>query len=103
MIPVFEPDIGEEEIAAVAGAIRRGAISGSFGESIPCFEEAFAAYCGCKYGIAVSSITAALHLALAALYLNPVHQMLVTTYTNTYYLVSTTPQNTHPSPRHSDP
>ena len=29
MIPVFEPDVGDEEIAAVADAIRRGEISGS--------------------------------------------------------------------------
>ena len=71
MIPVFEPIIGEEEVAAVAAAIRRGEISGSFGESIPRFEEAFAAYCGCKYGIAVSNGTAALHLAVAALELKP--------------------------------
>ena len=44
MIPVFEPDFGEEEVAAVAAAMRRGEISGSFGESIPQFEEAFAAW-----------------------------------------------------------
>jgi perosamine synthetase len=82
MIPVFEPDIGEEEVAAVAAAIRRGEISGSFGESIPRFEEAFAAYCGCKYGIAVSSGTAALHLAVAALDLKPGDEILVSASTN---------------------
>ena len=60
MIPVFEPDFGEEEIAAVVAAMRRGEISGSFGESIPRFEEAFAAYCGCKYGIAVGNGTASI-------------------------------------------
>ncbi len=38
MIPVYEPHIGEEEVAAVAAAVRRGEISGSFGESIPAFE-----------------------------------------------------------------
>lgn len=82
MIPVFEPVIGEEEIAAVVAAIRRGEISGSFGESIPRFEEAFAAYCGCKYGIAVSSGTAALHLAVAALDLPPGDEVLVSASTN---------------------
>jgi perosamine synthetase len=82
MIPVFEPFIGEEEVAAVAAAIRRGEISGSFGESIPRFEEAFAAYCGCKYGIAVSSGTAALHLAVAALDLKPGDEILVSASTN---------------------
>jgi perosamine synthetase len=82
MIPVFEPVIGEEEIAAVVAAIRRGEISGSFGESIPRFEEAFAAYCGCKYGIAVSSGTAALHLAVAALDLPAGDEVLVSASTN---------------------
>ncbi|HVI81397.1 MAG TPA: DegT/DnrJ/EryC1/StrS family aminotransferase [Chthoniobacterales bacterium] len=82
MIPVFEPEIGDEEIAAVTEAIRRGEISGSFGESIPRFEEAFAAYCGCKHGIAVSSGTAALHLAVAALDLKPGEEILVSASTN---------------------
>ena len=39
MIEVFDPIIGEEEIEAVVAALRRGEISGSFGESIPRFEE----------------------------------------------------------------
>src|SRR5216684_4643462 len=82
MIPVFEPVIGEEEVAVVVAAIRRGEISGSFGESIPRFEEAFAAYCGCKYGIAVSSGTAALHLSVAALDLKAGDEILVSASTN---------------------
>ena len=82
MIPVFEPDFGEEEIAAVVAAMRRGEISGSFGESIPRFEEAFAAYCGCKYGIAVCNGTVALHLAVAALDLAPGDEILVSASTN---------------------
>src|SRR3979409_960684 len=82
MIPVFEPDFGEEEIAGVAAAMRRGAISGSFGESIPQFEEAFAAYCGCKYGIAVCNGTVALHLAVAVLDLAPGDEILVSASTN---------------------
>ncbi len=82
MIPVFEPDFGEEEIAAVTEAMRRGEISGSFGESIPRFEEAFAAYCGCKYGIAVSNGTVALHLAVASLDLPTGDEILVSASTN---------------------
>src|SRR5438874_11291990 len=82
MIPVFEPVIGAEEIAAVTAAIKRGEISGSFGASIPRFEEAFAAYCGCKYGIAVSSGTAALHLSVAALEFKPGDEILVSASTN---------------------
>ena len=82
MIPVFEPQIGQEEITAVAEAIRGGEISGSFGQSIPRFEEAFANYCGCKFGVAVSSGTAALHLAVAALELEQGDEILVSASTN---------------------
>src|SRR5256885_2982143 len=82
MIPVFEPDIGEEEIAAVADAIRRGEISGSFGQSIQRFEEAFADYSDCKFGVAVSSGTTALQLAVAALELKPGDEILVSASTN---------------------
>ena len=66
MIPVFEPNIGEEEAEAVAAAVRRGEISGSFGEEIPAFEREFASYVGAKHGVAVTSGTAALQLAVAA-------------------------------------
>jgi perosamine synthetase len=82
MIPVFEPDIGEEEINAVLAALRRGEISGTFGESIPRFEEKFASYCGCKYGIAVTSGTSALHLAVAAAGISAGDEVLVSACTN---------------------
>jgi perosamine synthetase len=70
MIPVFERDMGKEEITAVAGTIGSGEITGSLSEAVPPFEEAFAVYCGCKYGDAVTSGTTALQLAIAALNLS---------------------------------
>jgi perosamine synthetase len=82
MIDVFEPVIGEEEIEAVVAALRRGEISGSFGKSIPEFEAAFAEYCGCKYGVAVTSGSTALHLAVAAAGLGPGDEVLVSASTN---------------------
>ena len=82
MIEVFEPVIGEEEIEAVVAALRRGEISGSFGKSIPEFEAAFAEYCGCKYGVAVTSGSTALHLAVAAAQLGPGDEVLVSASTN---------------------
>jgi len=103
MIPVFQPNIGEEEIAAVAEAIRRGEISGSFGESIPRFEEAFAAYCGCKFGIAVSSGSAALHLAVAALELKPGDEILVSASTNIATALAAYHNNLVPIPVDSEP
>jgi perosamine synthetase len=82
VIPVFEPIIGEEEIGAVVGALRRGEISGTFGKSIVDFEQAFADYCGCRFGIAVTSGTTALHLAVAAAGIRPGDEVLVSSCTN---------------------
>jgi perosamine synthetase len=103
MIPVFEPEIGEEEIAAVVDALRRGEISGSFGESIPRFEEAFANYCGCKFGVAVSSGTAALHLAVAALELRPGDEILLSASTNIATALAAYHNNLIPIPVDSEP
>lgn len=82
MIQVFEPEFGEEEIAAVVAALRRGEISGSFGKAIPEFEQAFASYVGCKHGIAVTSGTAALHLAVDAFDFPRGSEILVSASTN---------------------
>lgn len=82
MIPVFEPDIGEDEARAVADAVRRGEISGTFGETVPAFERAFAGYCGARHGVAVTSGTSALHLAAAALGLKAGDEVLVSASTN---------------------
>ena len=65
MIPVFEPVIGKEEVNAVVRALNNGEISGTYGRSITDFEEKFSSYCDCKYGVAVSSGTAALHLEMS--------------------------------------
>lgn len=82
MIPVFEPSLGDDEIEAVAAAIRRGEISGSFGTEIESFENEFAGYVGARHGVAVTSGTTALHLAVAALDLEPGSEVLVSASTN---------------------
>ena len=82
MIPVFEPSIGEEEVAAVVAAIRRGEISGSFGSSIESFEREFADYVGAAHGVAVTSGSTALHLAVAAIGLERGDEVLVSASTN---------------------
>lgn len=82
MIEVFEPIIGDEEIEAVVAALKRGEISGSFGESIPAFEQEFANYVGCEYGVAVSSGSTALHLAVAAAGIGAGDEVLVSSSTN---------------------
>jgi len=82
VIPVFEPSLGDEEIEAVVAAIRRGEISGSFGIEIESFEREFADYVGVRHGVAVTSGTTALHLAVAALDLEAGSEILVSASTN---------------------
>src|SRR5689334_9907866 len=82
MIPVFEPQLGEDEVQAVVAALRAGEISGSFGKCLPEFEGRFAEYCGCKHAVAVSSGTTALHLAVAAAGIGPGDEVLVSASTN---------------------
>src|SRR5687767_1688430 len=82
MIPVFEPQIRQEEIDAVVAALVRGEISGSFGEAIADFESQFAAYCGVRHGVACTSGTTALHLAAAAAGIEPGDEVLVSASTN---------------------
>jgi len=82
MIPVFEPEIGEEEVALVVDALRKGEISGSFGGYIPAFEEGFAKFCEAQFGVAVTSGTTALELAVAALDIGAGDEVLVSACTN---------------------
>ena len=82
MIPVFRPAIGHEEIANVLDALKRGEISGNFGTYLESFEQRFAAYCGCKHGIAVTSGTTALHLAVDAAGIRASDEVLVSASTN---------------------
>lgn len=81
-VPVSKPNIGEEEIKNVNEAMRAGHISGTSGKFIEEFENKFAAYCGVKYGVAVSNGTVALHLALATLDIGKDDEVLVSTFTN---------------------
>ncbi len=82
MIAVFEPSITEADIESVVGALRRGEISGSFGEALQQFETEFAAYCGCKHGVAVTSGTTGLQLAVAAAGIGHGDEVLVSASTN---------------------
>jgi perosamine synthetase len=63
-IPVMRPWIGAEEAAAAAATVESGWVAQ--GPRVADFERAFAASIGVGHGVAVSSCTAALHLALLA-------------------------------------
>jgi dTDP-4-amino-4,6-dideoxygalactose transaminase len=65
MIPITSPLLGESECAAAASVIRSGWLTQ--GPRVAEFEQALATVCGTRHAIAVSSCTAALHLALLAL------------------------------------
>jgi len=81
-IPVSKPLVGEEEKKMVVEALNSGEISGNFGRFIGEFEEGFARYSGCAYGVATTSGTTALHLAVATLGIKPGDEVLVSTFTN---------------------
>jgi perosamine synthetase len=103
MIPVFEPFIGEEEIEAVTAAIRAGEISGSFGENIPAFEREFADYVGVRHGVATTSGTTALELAVQALGLEPGDEVLVSASTNVATALGVYHNGAVPVPVDSEP
>ncbi|MEZ4867727.1 MAG: DegT/DnrJ/EryC1/StrS family aminotransferase [Caldilineaceae bacterium] len=64
MIPIAHPMIREEEQAAIIEVLQSGQLAQ--GAKVRLFEEEFAAWCGVDHAVAVSSGTAALHLALLA-------------------------------------
>jgi perosamine synthetase len=75
MIPVMKPFLGEEEAQAAAEAVASGWIAQ--GPRVREFEEAFAAAVGVPHAVAVSSCTAALHLALIAAEIGPGDDVIV--------------------------
>lgn len=103
MIPVYDPWIGEEEAQAVKQAVLDGEISGSFGKSIPRFEETFASWIGCRHGVAVTSGTTALHLAVAACHFSPGDEILLSSSTNIATALAIVHNGLVPVPVDSEP
>jgi UDP-4-amino-4,6-dideoxy-N-acetyl-beta-L-altrosamine transaminase len=64
MIPYARQDISDDDIEAVVAVLRSDWLTG--GPAIERFEQAVAHYCGAQYAVAVSSATAALHIACLA-------------------------------------
>lgn len=73
------PDVGAEELAAVAEVLESGMLT--MGAKVPELEELVAAACGVPHAVAVSSGTAALHLAMLALGIGPGDEVVVPAYT----------------------
>src|SRR5215470_2822742 len=78
-IPFHRPAIGEEEIQSVVETLKSGWLT--TGPKVKRFEEEFARYLGCRHAIAVSSGTAALHLALDATGFKEGDEVIVPTMT----------------------
>ena len=77
-IPIAEPWLGSKERLLVNECAKSGWVS-SQGKFVGEFEQAFATYCGVKYGVATANGTSALHLALACLDIGPGDEVIVPT------------------------
>jgi len=73
------PSIGEEEILEVSQSMRSGWVG--TGPKVKRFEEMFKKFKNCRHAVAVSSCTAALHLALLVLEIKPGHEVITTPLT----------------------
>ena len=80
MIPVCEPFLNGKELEYVADCLKSNWIS-SQGKYIQKFEQGFARYCGCRYGISTTSGTTALHLALVSLGIGAGDEVIIPTFT----------------------
>jgi perosamine synthetase len=77
-IPIAEPWLGSKERQLLSECVWTRCVS-SQGRFVGEFENAFASYCGVKYGVTTSSGTAALHLALACLRIGTGDEVIVPT------------------------
>jgi dTDP-4-amino-4,6-dideoxygalactose transaminase len=76
-LPFAMPSIGDEEVAEVIDTLRSGWIT--TGPKVKRFEADFAQSIACDHAIAVSSCTAALHIALTAVGIRPGDEVIVPT------------------------
>jgi perosamine synthetase len=94
MIPVAHPLVGAEELAAISRVLASGQLAQ--GECVAAFERRFADLCQTQEAVAVSSGTAALHLALLAHEIGPGDEVITTPFSfaataNVIRLVGATP------------
>ena len=78
-VPITKPTLGEEEAQAPLESIRTGWVTQ--GPKVAEFEKAVAAYVGAKHGVATSSCTTGLHLALHAIGIGPGDEVIVPSLT----------------------
>jgi dTDP-4-amino-4,6-dideoxygalactose transaminase len=78
-LPLFDLRLEDRDFDAVAETLRSGWLT--LGPRTAAFEEAFAAQLGARHAIAVSSCTAALHLAYLAAGVGPGDEVIVPSFT----------------------
>jgi len=78
MIPLTRPEFGDEEARAVAGVLRSGWVSQ--GPKVAEFETLVANRIGVAHGVATTSCTTALHLALVASGVGPGDEVICPSY-----------------------
>lgn len=78
-LPLFDLRLQEQDLEAVAETLRSGWLT--LGPRTQAFEEAFAHQLGARHAIAVSSCTAALHLAYLAAGVGPGDEVIVPSFT----------------------
>jgi dTDP-4-amino-4,6-dideoxygalactose transaminase len=93
-IRLARPDVGAEEVAAFEEVVASGQLT--MGPKVAEFEQELARACGTSDAVAVSSGTAALHVAVLAMGLGPGDEVLVPAYTfpataNVVRLIGATP------------
>jgi perosamine synthetase len=78
-IPITKPVFGEEELRAVQVPLENGwVVQGPF---VAEFEQRFAEFAGARHAVAASSCTTAMHVAVAALGLQPGAEVVVPAFT----------------------
>lgn len=78
-LPLFDLELAPQDLAAVAETLRSGWLT--LGPRTAAFEEEFARHLGAKHAVAVSSCTAALHLAYLAAGVGPGDEVIVPSFT----------------------
>ena len=78
-VPITKPALTEEEARAPYESIKSGWVTQ--GPKVAEFEKAVAAYVGAKHGIATTSCTTGLHLALATIGIGPGDEVIVPSFT----------------------
>jgi dTDP-4-amino-4,6-dideoxygalactose transaminase len=78
-LPLFDLQMQPQDLSAVAQTLRSGWLT--LGPRTAAFEQAFAAHLGARHAVAVSSCTAALHLAYLAAGVGPGDEVIVPSFT----------------------